>query len=189
MNCIDFLKVTLRNYLDFLKASLKNCLDLLEHARVIRKIRSISHIGLPLGVGCSDKRFKAAVLDIGFMQKLARISVSSELQYADLLAIYRGKLAEQFVAQELLASHKSEAFYWSRDERGSSAEVDFVVEKGNMIIPLEVKSDKGGSLRSMHLMLKEYDACQTGIILYSGKFAERPEKRLSFISLYYAGMF
>ncbi len=121
------------------------------------------------------------------MQRLSHLFGGHEADHSDLLAIFRGKLAEQFVAQELLASQNSEIYYWSRSSRGSSSEVDFVVEIENKIVPIEVKSGKGGSMRSMHLMLKMYDACHTGMVLYSGEFAELPEKNLRFIPLYYAG--
>jgi len=171
----------------FSNPTIHKAFDLLEHARVVRKIYSISHVGFPLGAVCNDKRFKATVLDIGLMQSLAHLSVGNELQHTELLAIYRGKLAEQFVAQELLASQNSDLFYWSRSARGSTAEVDFLIEKGDGIIPLEVKSGKGGSLRSMHIMLKKYEACQLGVVLYSGKFTECANQRLRFVPLYYAG--
>ena len=49
--------------------------------------------------------------------------------------MYRGKLAEQFVAQELIACHASELFYWAREARGSNAEVDYlVVREGQAVI-------------------------------------------------------
>ena len=171
----------------FSNPTMHRAFDLLESARVVRKIRSVSHVGFPLGAGCSDKRFKAAIVDIGIMQRLNHLFSERELQHSDLLAIFRGKLAEQFVAQELLASKQSEIYYWSRNSRGSSAEVDFLIEADNRIVPIEVKSGKGGSMRSMHLMLKTYDACKTGVVLYSGLFAERSELNLSFIPIYYAG--
>ncbi len=171
----------------FSNPTMHKAFDLLENARVIRKIRSISHVGFPLGIGCSDKRFKAAVLDIGLMQKLAHVAISSELRHTDLLAMFRGKLAEQFVAQELLASQDGDIFYWSKGNRSGAAEVDFVIERNNEIMPIEVKSGKGGSLRSMHIMLNNYDICQKGIVFYSGSFAECQEQNLVFVPLYYAG--
>ena len=102
----------------------------------------------------------------------------------NLLAIYRGKLAEQFVAQELLACHSSALFYWAREARGSNAEVDYLVVRDGRVVPVEVKSGAGGSL---HLMLNTYPQCPEGVVLYSGTYARRPEQHLSFVPLYYAG--
>ena len=50
--------------------------------------------------------------------------------------MYRGKLAEQFVAQEMVASHASELFYWAREARGSNAEVDYLAVRQGRILPL-----------------------------------------------------
>ena len=161
--------------------------DLLCKARLIHKIAAANPSGLPLGATAGGKRFKAALLDIGLMQHLCHLPVELEMREADLLSIYRGKLAEQFVAQELVASHAAELFYWSREARGSSAEVDFLVAQGGRVVPIEVKSGAGGSLRSLHLLLATYPSCAEGIVLSSGTFAHRPEQRLTFMPLYYAG--
>ncbi len=77
--------------------------------------------------------------------------------------------------------------YGSREARGSSAEVDFLVAREGKVVPIEVKSGAGGSLRSLHLLLATYPSCPEGIVLSSGTFAHRPEQRLTFMPLYYAG--
>ena len=60
---------------------------------------------MPLGASADEKRFKAAFLDVGLQQRLCGIAVDHEMQHSDLLAMYRGPLAEQFVAQELFVTH------------------------------------------------------------------------------------
>ncbi len=162
----------------------RKAFDLLTKARVIQKIPSCDPSGLPLGATANQKKFKASLLDIGLMQRLCQVPVELELQQENLLAMYRGKLAEQFVAQELLAWHSSELFYWSRDARGSNAEVDYLVVRDGKIYPVEVKSGKGGSLRSLHLMLEKYQNCPQGLVLYSGTSNKMPEQKLVFMPLY-----
>lgn len=162
----------------------RKAFDLLVKARVIHKVASCDPSGLPLGATANPKKFKASILDIGLLQRLCQVPVELELQQENLLAMYRGKLAEQFVAQELLAWHGSELFYWARDARGSSAEVDFLAVKKGKIYPVEVKSGAGGSLRSLHLMLKKYPHCPKGLVLYSGTYRKLPEQNLEFIPLY-----
>ena len=120
------------------------------------------------------------------MQLLCQVPVELELQQKNLLAMYRGKLAEQFVAQELIAWHGPELFYWAREARGSSAEVDFLVVRKGAIYPVEVKSGAGGSLKSLHLMLKKYPNCPQGLVLYSGPSNTLPEQNLQFLPLYSA---
>jgi predicted AAA+ superfamily ATPase len=158
--------------------------DLLAKAGIITKIPSCDPSGLPLGATANQKKFKASMLDIGLMQRLCQVPIELELQQKNLLAMYRGKLAEQFVAQELLAWHSTELFYWSREARGSNAEVDYLVVRKGKIYPVEVKSGKGGSLRSLHFMLEKYRNCPHGLVLYSGVSNTIPEQNLVFLPLY-----
>jgi len=162
----------------------RKAFDLLDKARVIHKIPACDPSGLPLGATANQKKFKASMLDIGLMQRICQVPVELELQQENLLAMYRGKLAEQFVAQELLAWHSSELFYWARDARGSNAEVDYLVVRKGKIYPVEVKSGTGGSLRSLHLMLEKYPNCPQGLVLYSGPSKKLPGQKLEFLPLY-----
>ncbi len=160
--------------------------DLLVKARVIHKIPACDPSGLPLGATANPKKFKAVMLDIGLLQRLCQVPVELELKQENLLAMYRGKLAEQFVAQEMLAKSSSELFYWARNARSSSAEVDYLAVRQGDIYPVEVKSGATGSLKSLHLMLKEYQNCPQGLVLYSGTYKELPEQKLTFMPLYCA---
>jgi len=164
----------------------RKAFDLLYKARIIQKIPACNPSGLPLAATANQKKFKAAVLDIGLMQRISQVPVELELQQEKLLAMYRGKLAEQFVAQELLAWHSPELFYWARDARGSNAEVDYLAVKENAIYPVEVKSGAGGSLKSLHLMLKTYPHCPYGLVLYDGVYRKLSEQKLVFLPLYSA---
>ncbi len=162
----------------------RKAFDLLVKAKLIHKIPACDPSGLPLGATSNPKKFKGAMLDIGLLQRLCQVPVELELKQENLLAMYRGKLAEQFVAQELLAWHSSELFYWARDARGSNAEVDYLAVREGKIYPVEVKSGTGGSLRSLHLMLDKYPHCPRGLVLYSGPYKNLPEQKIEFLPLY-----
>ena len=166
----------------------RRAFDLLVKAKLLHKIPSCDPSGLPLGATANLKKFKATMLDIGLMQRLCQVPAKTELLQEDLLALYRGKLAEQFVAQELLAWHSSELFYWARAARSSNAEVDFLVVRQGKIYPVEVKSGAGGSMKSLHLMLEKYPNCPQGLVLYSGCRRELPEQKLLFLPLYCAAL-
>ncbi|MCP4676700.1 MAG: ATP-binding protein [Deltaproteobacteria bacterium] len=158
--------------------------DLLAKARVIHKIPSCDPSGLPLAASANSRKFKACMLDIGLLQRLCRVPVDIEIATDNLLAIYRGKLAEQFVAQELIAWHSPEIFYWARNAKSSNAEVDYLSVKKGEIYPVEVKSGPSGKLRSLHLMLQNYPNCPGGLVLYSGVHKELPEQKITFMPLY-----
>jgi predicted AAA+ superfamily ATPase len=162
----------------------RKAFDLLARAKVIHKISACNPSGLPLGATANHKKFKASFLDIGLLQRLCQVPVELELQQENLLAIYSGKLAEQFIAQELIAWHDSNLFYWSRDARGSNAEVDYLIVCKGKIYPIEVKSGAGGSLKSLHLMLENYSNCPEGFVFYHGMYQNLSDQKLVFFPLY-----
>ena len=110
-----------------------------------------------------------------------------ELTKSDLSNIYRGALAEQFVGQELICANDGEICYWARDKKGSSAEIDYLVTINGKPYPIEVKSGKAGSLKSMHMILKNYPDCPSGIVFSTRPFEKLKEQKLIFLPLYYSG--
>ncbi len=124
------------------------------------------------------------MVDIGLMQNLCGVNISEEMNKLDLMDIYRGALAEQFVGQELLAAGRNELYYWSREAKSSSAEVDFLIERKGEIAPIEVKSGVSGKLRSMHLLIKTYPNVSAGYVFSARPYSEIPAQRLIFYPLY-----
>lgn len=163
----------------------RKAVELLEKARIVSKICASSPAGLPLYANTNEKKFKCFFLDIGLMQRLSGLQVPENYFQSNLSGVYRGKLAEQFVAQELIAVSRNEVYYWSREAKSSTAEVDFLITAGEEIIPIEVKSGKGGQLKSLHLLLKEYPHIKKGIVLYDGVYKELTEQKLCFMPFYF----
>ena len=171
----------------FSNPTIHKAFALLCMAKVVNRIPAVKTVGQPLGASINNKKFKSSLIDIGLMQRLNRLPVDIEIRQQDLLNVYRGKLAEQFVAQELLVTQNRELYYWARAARGSTAEVDYLMNKDDRIYAVEVKSGKGGSLKSLHMLLDNFPACREGLVLSSGAWAELPEQKIRFIPLYYAG--
>ena len=139
----------------------KTSLHLLELALLIKKVTSVHAVGLPLNATSNEKIFKLLYLDIGLGQTLSGYEAKSLLKAKNLLDSYQGQLAEQFVGQQLLSESKTanifqELFCWIRSERGSSAEVDYLIQREGKIIPVEVKSGRGGRLKSMSIFRDQY---------------------------------
>ncbi len=168
----------------FSSATNKKAFELLTMAQISRKISSTSAAGLPLGASASERKFKALLLDIGLMQSLCGLNVNDQIFNKNLLSIYNGALAEQFVGQELLAGGHERLYYWTRDARNSSAEVDYLIENNGEIIPLEIKSGAAGRLKSLHLLLKSYPDISQGYVLSQRQYSVLPEQKLVFIPLY-----
>ncbi|MDZ4785789.1 MAG: AAA family ATPase [bacterium] len=137
----------------------RTALRLFELAHLITRISSSSASKPPLEGFVDPNRSKYAFLDLGLLQIALGFDWSRLSLDVDLLNIYDGVFAEQFVAQEFLCSQsvfsKPKLYYWDRSVKGSEAEVDFLIETHNKIIPVEVKNSPKGRLKSLHLYLQE----------------------------------
>lgn len=135
---------------------IKNALELLERAGVIHRVRRSAADRRPLSFMANDNHFKALFLDVGLINYACGLT-QEVAAVDDLLNVYRGALAEAFVGQELLACQdkfrKPELHYWAREKKSSNAEVDYLLESGSSIVPVEVKSGTTGTLKSLHLFL------------------------------------
>lgn len=173
----------------FTNPTIKKAFDLLLKAKVIKKVNSVGILNLPLDIQTSSKKFKAIMLDIGLWQNLSGVPVEAQMAETDLMNIYRGALAEQFIGQELAINNENDLMYWAREAKSSNAEVDFVTVINGGIYPVEVKSGSAGSLKSLHLALSTFPQCPKGIVFSTAPYAQIPEQKLLFLPLYYAGCF
>jgi len=109
-----------------------------------------------------------------------------DIEYAreDLLTIYRGAMAEQFVGQEMLVSQQGKLYYWNRQAKNSSAAVDYLAVIDGRIHPVEVKSCATGSLRSLHLYIGSYPECGKALVFSDRPYSDLPEQNIKFIPLY-----
>jgi len=166
--------------------TLKKAFDALCLAQVARRIPSVAPLSLPLGASASAKVFKALMLDLGLMRYLSDMPDDVEYARGDLLAIYRGTMAEQFVGQEMLISQNGSLYYWDRQAKSSTAEVDYLAVIDGKIHPVEVKSGATGSLRSLHLFLTSYPECAGALVFSERPYSELPEQRITFLPIYSA---
>jgi uncharacterized protein len=148
---------------DTRSANLKETIQKLELSRIIHTIKHTNAQKVPLSTHSRDEVFKTIFLDIGFVNRFNQIELT-ELE--NLVTASEGMLAEQFVGQELLTQNRSwedpQLFFWSREEKSSNAEIDYLFQHRNQIYPIEVKAGKTGTLKSMHVYLYE-KKLETGI--------------------------
>ncbi len=103
------------------------------------------------------RRPKLLWLDTGLVNYAVGIQKDVFLS-GDVQDVWRGRIAEHIVGQELLAYKKevsAHRLFWHRDKHGASAEVDFVYEYHGLLIPIEVKSGHNAHLKSLHLFMNE----------------------------------
>ena len=136
--------------------AIKKALNLLNMSRIIHSVYNTKATGIPLENDASEKVFKTLFLDIGLANhilKLRLIDLESQIMNNE------GSLAEQFVGQELLCLDsyftESNIYYWMREKRNSEAEIDYLTQTGNRIVPIEVKAGKTGTLKSLQVFVAE----------------------------------
>ena len=133
--------------------------NLLRLARVVAKVRHTPANGIPIAYGADECNFKPLFLDTGLACRVLGLKLVDFLDAGDALLENRGGLCEQFVGQHLLFSgaayEEPAAYCWMREEPSSTAEVDYVVQCGNAIVPVEVKSGASGRMKGLQLFLNE----------------------------------
>jgi len=138
-------------------SSLKQALQLLTLAKICHPIYACAADGLPLAAGAREKIFKVLFLDIGLVSTALGFSLPGQIDINAFSLVNEGGLAEQFVGQGLRRSFpfyvEPALYYWRREKSGASAEVDYLLQHGNRIIPIEVKAGTTGQMRSLHLLM------------------------------------
>ncbi len=136
----------------------KPALEALIKAGILYPVYQTSGNGLPFSAEKNEKKFKLLFLDIGLAKHATGLDTET-LFSEKLILLNQGALAEQFVGQELLAYaenyQQAELYHWIRDKRGSQAEVDYLINVGPSIYPVEVKSGATGRMKSLQLFLDE----------------------------------
>jgi len=93
------------------------------------------------------------------LQRLLGLNISGILFEDNFEIINKGAIAEQYVGLEILKSfscyRQGSLYYWHREAKSSNAEVDYVVQQQQHIVPIEVKSGRKGSMQSLFLFLNE----------------------------------
>jgi len=137
----------------------KKATDLLAQANLIHQVFHTAAQGIPLGAQTDRRRFKALPLDLGLHQRMLGLDLSAQLLASGTDLVNKGNLAETFVGLELVAGGspllRPQLFYWHREASGSNAEVDYVIQRDEQVIPIEVKAGTRGSMQSMHRFMTE----------------------------------
>jgi predicted AAA+ superfamily ATPase len=145
---------------EYRKRDLLPALDLLIKAGVAHKIIHSSGVGIPLGATANGDKFKMLFLDIALAQTNLGLDTTSWLLDPELNLINKGAITETFVGQELLAyglfDMKAQLYYWHREAKSSNAEIDYLIQRQNQVVPIEVKSGAPGKLKSLKIFLDDH---------------------------------
>lgn len=141
------------------QAGYKKALILIVQAGLAHVVYHTSAQGIPLGAQIKDNKFKVLFFDIGISQRILGLDLQQYVIKDISEIVNNGSVIEQVVGLELISSFSPfcipKLYYWHREAKSSNAEVDYVIQKNENIIPIEVKAGKQGSMQSMHQFIKE----------------------------------
>ena len=141
--------------------SIKMAVELLIMAGLAYPVTHSSANGIPLSAELNHKHQKIIAFDTGIMQQSLKLDISKLFLGETLQQINRGSIVEMFVGLEIVknlpCNTPAQLFYWQREQRGSQAEIDYLIENGANIIPIEVKAGTRGAMQSLHQFITEKD--------------------------------
>lgn len=132
----------------------ENAVNWLAAADMVRKVFRISKPGLPLSAYDDLTAFKIYMGDVGLLRKHSRLATSAFTENNRLFTEFKGALTENYTLQCLLRQFEVKPRYWADAQH----EVDFVVQRENNIIPVEVKAGENVRMTSIKNYYKQYES-------------------------------
>ena len=154
-------------------------LSWLEDAGLIYRVSRIETPRIPLKAYENFDAFKIYTLDVGLLTAMTDLSAQTLLEGDEIFTEFKGALTEQYVLEELKNRHLYAA-YWSRD-KGSQAEVDFIVQLDDLIVPIEVKAEENLQSKSLRVYR---DKCKPSYVVRTSLSNYRRDDWLTNIPLY-----
>lgn len=155
----------------------ETAINWLTNAGLLIKCSKIRKPTIPLKTYAEYDVFKLYLMDVGLLNAMANVSEQILLNKNQILVEFKGALTEQFVCQELNVNY--EVFYWTADN--ATAELDFILQKEQTIIPIEVKAEENLKAKSLKVFEDKY-ATQNAIRMSMSFY--RKEDWLENIPLY-----
>ncbi|MBF9014430.1 MULTISPECIES: ATP-binding protein [unclassified Oceanispirochaeta] len=146
---------------------------ILERSMLISLSYPVTDFDYPL-IPNKKKSPRLQFLDTGLLNYYSGIQ-KQLLNPKDLNSLYRGRIAEHIVGQEILAKEIisfRKPVFWVRENSGASSEIDFILQYGKYPVPVEVKSGKTGRLRSLHYYM-EHSKQTVAVRLYADKILKQ----------------
>ena len=126
-------------------------LEWLRGSGLINKTNRISKPSLPLSAYVDSSAFKVFILDVGLLGALSKLDYHTIIEGNRIFEEFKGALTEQYVFQQL---ENDNLYYWSAER--SNGEIDFILQKENTVIPIEVKAEENLKAKSLKYFCEKY---------------------------------
>jgi uncharacterized protein len=131
----------------------EDAIQWLVRSGLVHQVKLISKPSIPFSAYDDESAFKLYALDVGIMRKMAKLSPMAYTEGSRLFTEFKGAMIENYILQSLVTQFEVTPRYWTS---GNTAEVDFVIQYQNHIIPIEVKSDENVKSRSLSVFHDKY---------------------------------
>nr|WP_114299733.1 ATP-binding protein [Anaerobacterium chartisolvens] len=132
---------------------LEDAMQWLVDAGMVYKVCKIEKPAIPLSAYSSTGFFKLYISDTGLLRRMSRLPAASIFEDSRLYEEFKGALTENYVLAELVNVQGDMPFYW---KSGNTAEVDFVAQFDERIVPIEVKASTNVKARSLGVYRQKY---------------------------------
>jgi len=121
---------------------------------LVHKVNRVSKPSIPLNAYTDFSAFKLFLVDIGLITAMGNIDAKTLLKGNAIFEEFKGSITEQFVLQQLVTIKELALYYWSAIQ--STAEIDFLIQYNNRIIPIEVKATENLQAKSLKIFCQKY---------------------------------
>jgi hypothetical protein len=121
---------------------------------LVHKVNRVSKPAIPLKAYTDFSAFKLFLVDIGLITAMGNIDAKTLLKGNAIFEEFKGAITEQFVLQQLVTIKELTLYYWSAAQ--STAEIDFLIQYNNRIIPIEVKATENLQAKSLKIFCQKY---------------------------------
>lgn len=149
---------------------------------LIYKIDRVNKPNIPLIAYQDTSAFKLYILDVGILGAMTRIDERILLEGNEIFTEFKGSFTEQFVLTELKSNKDIPIFYWSAEK--ATAEIDFLIQLGTDVIPIEVKASENLQAKSLKTFIEKYQTIKN---VRTSMSNYRKEEKLINIPLYSIG--
>ena len=122
---------------------------------LVHKIHRVSAPNLPLKAYEDIKSFKLFIVDVGILACMVNLRQDVLLDGNYLFKEFKGALTEQYVLQQIKTIRNIQPYYWTNDR--NTSEIDFLLDTGNKIIPIEVKAEENLQSKSLRAFYDKYN--------------------------------
>ena len=121
---------------------------------LITKVYKVNNPAVPLKAYIDFTAFKLFLLDVGLLSALSELDAESILEGNEIFKEFKGALTEQYVLQQLVSDTAYTPYYFGTDS--NTFEMDFTVQKGKLVVPIEVKAETNQQAKSLKVYCQKY---------------------------------